>query len=725
MTQEVLRERVGEPREVLRDAHLLLELARELLGDHRRARGEVHGALAPLRAAAAREQLAAMPVARLKDVTGGRLRLGPLESAEITTVLEVLDTTPYRLQLLPGVGPQTANQLHAAARQINEAAERNAPVRLDAGRRDGLTDALVIALHRLVNAGAELPRARVVAEEIDERLSPLLADARPARNWWRRLLASRAQRERARAALGEVAELLAAERRRESLLVLRQASVDLLRPPVSDIEAWTDYELNAAEYQTLLSELAAVDPDQDAAEGFLPNDLAARVKAQPLDDAHRRVSLRGYQAFGARFALAQRRVIIGDEMGLGKTVEAIAALAHLRSEGATHFLVVCPASVLINWLREIEARSALAAHPVHGSGRAGALAAWAREGGVAVTTLDSLHGFEIPPGTPVDMLVVDEAHFAKNPEARRSKAVAAWCAKVERVLFLTGTPMENRVEEFRTLVGYLRPDLLPGIRHSDAAVGPKAFRAAVGPVYLRRNQRDVLVELPEITHVDEWEAFSPADERVYRRAVADGNFMAMRRAAYADPRRSAKLRRLVELLQEAAENDLKVVVFSFFRDVLSVVHEEVGERAHGPISGGVPAVRRQEIVDAFSDEPGHAVLLAQVQAGGTGLNLQAASVVILCEPQVKPTLEAQAAGRAHRMGQARRVQVHRLLTPDSVDQRMLEILRAKEGLFDAYARRSDLAETTPDAMDVSEQALARQIVAAEQERLAIAPADGD
>ncbi len=122
-------------------------------------------------------------------------------------------------------------------------------------------------------------------------------------------------------------------------------------------------------------------------------------------------------------------------------------------------------------------------------------------------------------------------------------------------------------------------------------------------------------------------------------------------------------------------------------------------------------------MDAFTAEPGHAVLLAQIQAGGVGLNLQAASVVILCEPQVKPTMETQAVARAHRMGQVRTVQVHRLLTPGSVDERMLEILHVKSMLFDQYARRSDLAEQTPDALDISEQSLARQIVAEEQERL--------
>ncbi|SNS15627.1 Helicase conserved C-terminal domain-containing protein [Actinomadura meyerae] len=707
----------GEARDVLRDGWSLLAAARDLIADHRRAVADVHAALAPLRAEAAKEQLREIPPARLKDVTDGRLRLGPLEEAGFGSVADVLEATPYRLQLLPGIGPQTARQLHAAAGSLAEAAERSVSVRIDVDRRDEAMAPVVVALHRLVNAGPDLPKARAAAEQVDERFAPLVRDARPAASWWRRLIAGPARRERARQAVGELAEALRSEAPRETRLLISQASVDLLRPAASPDEAWIDFELRASDYQTLLAEMAALDPEHGAAEGFLPRDLAARVKAQPLDDAYRRVSLRGYQAFGARFALVQRRVILGDEMGLGKTIQAIAAIAHLRARGATHFLVACPASVLINWVREIETRSSLAAHPLHGPGRAAALKKWAGDGGIAVTTLSTLHSLDVPADLPIGMFVVDEAHYAKNHETRRAKAVARWCLRTEHVLFLTGTPMENRVEEFRSLVAHLRPEVAERVRPSDAALGPRAFRSAVAPVYLRRNQRDVLVELPEVVHVDELEEFSRADAAAYRRAVADGNFMAMRRAAYAVPKKSAKLGRLTELVAEAAENDLKVVVFSYFRDVLATVGEALGPEARGPIAGDTPVARRQEIVDAFTAEPGHAVLLAQIQAGGVGLNLQAASVVILCEPQVKPTMETQAVARAHRMGQVRTVQVHRLLTPGSVDERMLEILRAKSLLFDEYARRSDLAEQTPDAVDVSEQALARQIVAEEQERL--------
>jgi hypothetical protein len=180
--------------------------------------------------------------------------------------------------------------------------------------------------------------------------------------------------------------------------------------------------------------------------------VVERVHAQPLDDTHRRVSLRGYQSFGARFALAQRRVVLGDEMGLGKTVQAIAALAHLAAEGHAHFLVVCPASVLINWTREVRDRSTLRALPVHGPDRLDAYAEWRERGGVAITTFDLLHTLPTPDGTgpcPADrtkpgMLVVDEAHYMKNPDTRRAKAVAVWTEACDRVLFLAGTPMETR-----------------------------------------------------------------------------------------------------------------------------------------------------------------------------------------------------------------------------------------------------------------------------------------
>lgn len=713
-----------EARALLARAAELHGAARAVVADHGRALAEVRAALDPVRTELVDQELGSIPVARLKDVTEGRLRLGALEDAGYGTVRQVHAAGRYELRQLPGVGQQTADQAIAAARQIADAVAETVSVRIDVDHPEPRTTALVIALHRLVEAGPELRRALETAERLETELTGLLAAARPAAGRMRMLLAGRDRRERALAALARLKEATAEAADANVPLLLGQASVDLLRSPASEAAAWVDFELRSAEYYSFLAEVSGRGPDPETAEGFLPAELAERVRAQPLDDTHRRVSLRGYQAFGARFALAQRRVILGDEMGLGKTVQALAALAHLAARGQTHFMVVCPASVLIHWTREVRSRSALRPVPVHGPDRRDAYADWCERGGIAITTFDALHALAVPDGTPPGMLVVDEAHYVKNPDARRSRAVSRWAERCERVLFLTGTPMENRVEEFRNLVRHLRPELLPGIQGSDAVAGSQAFRRAVAPAYLRRNQQDVLTELPSLLQVEEWEEFSASDAEAYREAVVSGNFMAMRRAAYARPAQSAKLERLRELVAEAAENGLKVVVFSYFRDVLGTVQEALaGGRVLGPISGSVPAARRQRLVDEFTAEPGHAVLLAQIEAGGVGLNLQAASVVIICEPQVKPTMEHQAVARAHRMGQVRAVQVHRLLATDSVDQRMLDILANKSRLFDAYARRSDVAEATPDAVDISVGSLARRIVEDEQRRLAGGPED--
>ncbi|MEU6196404.1 DEAD/DEAH box helicase [Streptomyces sp. NPDC047061] len=697
----------------------LHEAARNVVGDHGGAVEAVRAALAPIHDAAAQRELDAIPVARLQDVTEGRLRLGGVEQSGLRTVGAVLDAGPYRLRQIPGVGQRTVDQMLAAARRLSEAVHETVAVHIDVDRPEPATTALVRALHVLVEAGPDARRAVDRAGAVAERLEPLLADAGPAAGRLRMLLAGRERKARALAAVAELGPLVDEADRGRLPELFAQASVDLLRGPSSDLAAWADFELRSAEYYSLLAEISGAAPDTAAAEGFLPDEIAERVRTQHLDDSHRRVSLRGYQAFGARFALVQRKVILGDEMGLGKTIQAIAVLAHLAAEGQSHFMVVCPASVLVNWTREIEARSALRVLLLHGPDRRDAFADWQERGGVAVTTFDALRGFPEPGGGEVGLFVVDEAHSVKNPKAKRSQAVARWAERCERTLFMTGTPMENRVAEFRNLVGMLDRGVAESLDDGDALAGSVAFRKAVAPVYLRRNQRDVLAELPSLQHTDEWEELSASDEEAYRDAVRAGNFMAMRRAAYLRPEESAKLERLREIVEESGENGQKTVVFSNFKDVLRVVEEALatGTTVFGPLTGAVPAARRQQLVDDFAAAPGAAVLLAQIQAAGVGLNMQAASVVVICEPQIKPTIEHQAVARAHRMGQVRPVRVHRLLATGGVDERLVKMLERKTRLFDAYARRSAVAEATPDAVDVSDTELARRIVEEEQARL--------
>ncbi|WP_064316033.1 DEAD/DEAH box helicase [Cellulosimicrobium sp. I38E] len=716
---------VATARAVVADADALAALLATLSAAPRTAREQVRAAFGDSREEKVLARLDAVDVASLRDVTRERLRLGALADAGVRTVGEVARLGRDGLEKLPEIGPQTATHLLAAAEQVARAVRESLRFRIDLTPTDPVATALVQALHTLDQADAAVARygdqvRAALAEHERVRADALVAASRP-----RRLVAWGERRRRAFAAVSTLAGLVE-QARATGLDEDARRVTALLTEPARPYDVWTDFRRRSAAYYALLDGVAPTGRDVAAAAGHLPAELVDRVQTQALDESLLRVSLRGYQAFGARFALAQRRVVLGDEMGLGKTVQAIAVVAHLLARGATHALVVCPASVLENWVRELRAHADLSVHAVHGEDRDEAAEAWRATGGVAVVTFAGLRraGTEAFAAAAPAVLVVDEAHFVKNPLAKRSVAVAALARATEHVLLLTGTPMENRVEEFRTLLGYLQPELAARLDAAHGAAGPDAFRHAVAPAYLRRNAEDVLEELPELVQVDEWERLGAVDGAAYREAVAAGSFMAMRRAAFAvdHPEDSAKLRRLVELAREAAENRRKVVVFSYFRDVVDAVVRALGDLALPPLTGSVPARARQTVVDDFTASEAPRVLVSQIDVGGVGLNLQAASVVILCEPQTKPTTEAQAVARAHRMGQVETVQVHRLLTADSVDEHLVRLLGTKARLFDAYARRSALAEEVAGAVDVSEASLARAVVDAERARLFVDPA---
>ena len=374
---------------------------------------------------------------------------------------------------------------------------------------------------------------------------------------------------------------------------------------------WNDYLARPVTYNGLLIEVAELDPAREASQGFLPADIAEQVRVFPLDRSLLKTPLRGYQAFGAKFALVQERVILGDEMGLGKTMQSLAAMCHLAANGATHFLVVCPASVVINWTREVERHTLLEARRLHlpGAKRLAAEQEWAANGGVAITTFEALRAMPEDLDVPVAMMVVDEAHYAKNPSALRTQAVSEWAGRSRRALFLTGTPMENKVEEFRVLVGHLRPGVAENLDITDESLDGTRFREQVAPVYLRRNAEDVLSELPDRLETQEWVALEGAAMRAYRTAVVEGNFMAMRRAAF-EPgtvKGSQKLRRLVDIVTEAADGGRKVIVFSYFRDVLETVTEVLAGRdgvpgmpVIGPLTGDIPPADRQAMVDQLT-----------------------------------------------------------------------------------------------------------------------------
>jgi superfamily II DNA or RNA helicase len=688
-------------RAVFADLPASLDIIAKVVASESTYRTAAHEAGEQVRRGEVHRVLQEMPVDALRTATRGRLHLNALTSAGITSIQGVLDHG-RSLMRLPGIGETSAWRMLGAAQSLWQTTYDEMPVRIDIKNRHPETTQL---LRRLAEwdscrvtrgASADLERAAelaLVRAAVQATTSHMLVVPTGTMS------------------ASGFRESVQIVKRRAELLGMSAASGS----PISAADPWEDFLARPADYFAMLSELGFITEDEDAMHGDLPEEIIQAVRDQALSCEHLTASLRGYQSFAARFALVQRKVIIGDEMGLGKTVEALAVLAHLRSRGETHFVVVCPAAVVTNWMREVTTKSKLRPHRVHGPDRERAARAWRRDGGVAVTTYESLAwwGPALSEAHDVACVVVDEAHYIKNPEALRTIRTRAVITRSDRAILLTGTPLENRVDEFRNLASYVRPDLT--VDASD--LSPKTFRRQIAPAYLRRNQEDVLTELPGLVEVEEWLPMSPADALSYRDAVEVGNFMAMRQAAMLQDAKSVKLQRLIEIVKEAEENERRVIVFSYFREVLGLVARSLPGPVFGPLTGSVPANQRQQMVDQFSSARHGAVLVAQIVAGGVGLNIQSASVVIICEPQLKPTTEAQAIARAHRMGQVQSVQVHRLLSEDSVDQRIIEILARKKRLFDEFARVSDTAESAPEAVDLTEAELVREVIAAERERL--------
>lgn len=633
---------------------------------------EVQRASSALCAAQAEQELARTDINVLEHITDGRLRLHYLKHL---TLPRIAASQVSELMRIDGVGEKTAQQAIAAARSYaQDIAQSQVPI---INYQDKIpSTAYVTALANLLTYRdnlRNLPTAPLTLAPVDPGTLVALAGTNDL------LTADDAQRYQ--------------------------------RPftALSSDDAWNIYAIRAAEFHAY---------GDHASAGDVPDEVAQRIADITLTGTLH-ASLRGYQAFGAKFILAQKRVLIGDEMGLGKTMQALAVCAHLAKQGKKHALVVCPPSLRINWARELATFTDLNTYMLHGDDKDINFDAWKHNAGVAIAGFPETREGKLLRGqldVPLDFLVVDEAHRAKNPDSQQSQGVQALTDSAEYAVYLTGTPLENRLSEFETLLSYLDKGIIDAV---EAARGrATSFRNAISSLYLRRNQEDVLGELPPLMEINEWVEPKPSEVEEYNNAVERGDFMDMRRAF--SGAESAKMQRVLELLDDGAEAG-KTIIFTFFRSVVDQLMNALGERAFGPIAGGVSHEQRQKAVDEFTTAEAGVVLVCQITAASEGLNIQAANHIVLFEPQLNPAIEAQAIARAHRMGQVRTVEVHRLLTPDSVDEQLMEMLEIKRGVFDRFARDSVVAESTPEAVDVSDAALIDRVIAAERERLGQEP----
>lgn len=446
--------------------------------------------------------------------------------------------------------------------------------------------------------------------------------------------------------------------------------------------------------------------------------------------------LRPYQRDGIDWLVFLRRAGLGallaDDMGLGKTLQALCAI-----EGRT--LVVAPTSVLHGWMREIDRfRPELRYSLYHGPGRS-----LDPDVDLTITSYALLRqDIEILRAIDWDCVVLDEAQMIKNPESQVARAALELNAKAR--FALTGTPVENRLEELWSQLHFLNPGLLGGrAQFRDRYARPIAegdreaaarLRQRIRPFLLRRLKKDVAPELPPLTEVvldcelstDEravYDSIRAATIRdVVERLRAGGNIMAaleallrLRQAAChsslvpgqeAVTGSSAKLETLYARLEVAVADGHRALVFSQWTSLLDLVEPGLRERGISWLRLDGSTRNRGDVVDRFQSEAGEPVMLLSLRAGGTGLNLTAADHVFLLDPWWNPAVEAQAADRAHRIGQERPVVVHRLIATNTVEEGILAMHARKRALADAALEGADGSTrlSRDDLLDLLENA---------------------
>lgn len=476
-----------------------------------------------------------------------------------------------------------------------------------------------------------------------------------------------------------------------------------------------------------------------ALDGELPAvvDMMTGAGRKAVDDAAvpatLHASLRPYQQRGYRWMLGNFErglgCLLADDMGLGKTVQTIAAMLYLKDSGRLESgaLVCAPASLLSNWERELSRFApSLSVCAYYGTGRR------RRAADVTLSSYETwIHDQKKLADIEWDLVVIDEAHYIKNPGSKRAMAVKS--IRARHRLGLTGTPVENNLAELWSVFDFVLPGYLGPLarfsaeyrkpieldRSEDAAA---RLRAVTAPFIMRRLKTDpaIVTDLPDKVVVDEYARLTPEQAALYEAVAGDG----LARIASADqesrlgavlalitalkqvsnhPRnydkessgtaeRSGKSRLLVALLESALESGERVLVFSQYVQMLDIlagiVRDELGVEPY-LLHGGMSRKSRDEQVSRFQTESGPGVFLISLKAGGVGLNLTAATRVVHYDLWFNPAVENQATDRAFRIGQTKNVFVHRLVARDTIEERIDAMIRAKRGLSELSVRAGE------------------------------------
>jgi SNF2 family DNA or RNA helicase len=446
-----------------------------------------------------------------------------------------------------------------------------------------------------------------------------------------------------------------------------------------------------------------------------------------------RAVLRPYQVHGVAWlnALADRGHggVLADEMGLGKTLQAICLLATRRSTGP--HLVICPTSLLGNWRREL-ARFAPAT-PVltyHGAGRR--LPDRLSPGTVVISSYPVLRTEEPLLKVGWDVVILDEAQQIKNPEALVSRAAARLSGTAR--IAMTGTPVENRLDELWSILNVTNPGLLGTrarfrqrfavpIEQRRSARAAATLSAMVRPSLLRRTKAEVATDLPPKQHSTVVCTLTEEQIRLYRqtvdRAFADGlgagfertgRVLALLtalkqicnhpaqflRGTRAESGRSGKFDRATEMLAEIAAEQDRALVFTQYRAMGELLSghltETLGAGTIPFLHGGLSADRRDGLVRAFQeDDDAPPILLLSLRAAGFGLNLTRAAHVMHFDRWWNPAVEDQATDRAHRIGQRRSLSVYTLVTGGTIEDHIARMHAGKRGIAEVLSGDTEAA----------------------------------
>lgn len=443
----------------------------------------------------------------------------------------------------------------------------------------------------------------------------------------------------------------------------------------------------------------------------------------------------GWLAFLHRF---DQGACLADDMGLGKTIQLLAFLQHLKAEQELRHpvLLVAPTSVLTNWRREAASFTPeLVVREHYGPRRPSTPAALkkALKGADLVLTSYGLlqRDQSLLEQASWQGVVIDEAQAIKNAAAKQSQAARSLAHAGQENRFriaLTGTPVENRVSELWALMDFLNPRVLgdeaffrqryrmPIERYGDMA-SLRDLKARVGPFILRRlkTDRSIISDLPDKVELSEWVGLSGEQRKLYAKTV-DNTLDAIARAPWGQRHgqvlglltrlkqicnhpalalkeqrpgddfsaRSAKLQRLEEILEEVLEAGDRALLFTQFAEWGHLLREHLQRRWREEVPflhGGCSKRERQGMVDRFQEDPrGPQLFLLSLKAGGVGLNLTRANHVFHVDRWWNPAVENQATDRAYRIGQDKRVMVHKFITSGSVEEKIDRMIREKSNL---------------------------------------------